>query len=108
MRMEVGRMAKLIYVMNASLDGYTEDDHGVLWRDRSHDEEVHPDLPACVVIPHLSLRTESVRSDDVLGDRAHCSQSATIRARLCEGVAGSGENRLLEDSRRPAQRTDEN
>jgi len=53
----------------------------------------HLDLRACVVIPHLSLRTESVRDDAVLGNRAHGSGSATVRTRLCEAVAGSGENR---------------
>jgi hypothetical protein len=62
---------------------------------------------ACVVIRHLSLRTEDVRHNGVLGDRAHGSWSTTVRARLGEAVAGGGEDRLLEDPRRAAQRADE-
>jgi len=34
-------MAKLIYMMNTSLDGYTEDEHGGFGWAAPQDEEVH-------------------------------------------------------------------
>jgi hypothetical protein len=96
-------MARLIYSMLTSLDGYTEDEHGRFGWGAPEDEEVHSYIKrACVVIRYLSLRTEDVRDNGVLGDRAHGSRSTTVRARLGEAVAGGGEDRLLEDPRRAA------
>src|ERR1700730_4649036 len=97
-------MAKLTYSMFTSLDGYTEDRARRLWLGRSRRRRVallHQ--RACVVIRHLSLRTEDVRDNGELGDRAHGSRSTTVRARLCQAVAGGGEDRVLQDPRRAAQ-----
>jgi hypothetical protein len=57
------------------------------------------------VIRHLFVRTEDVRNG-VSGDRARFALNR-VRARICEGVAGGGEDRLLKDPRRAAQRADE-
>jgi len=37
-------MAKLIYLMNTSLDGYTEDEHGRFGWGVTEDQEVHSDI----------------------------------------------------------------
>lgn len=93
-------MAKLTYSMFTSLDGYAEDGHGGFGWGAPEDEELHSYINELTfVIRHLSLRTENVRDNGVLGDRAHGSKSTTVRARLCDAVAGGGEDRLLQDPR---------
>jgi RibD C-terminal domain len=98
-------MAKLIYSMLTSLDGYTEDEHGRFGWGAPEDEEVallHQ--RAWLFIRHLSLRAEDVRDDGVLGDGAHGARSTAVRARLCEAVAGGGEDRTLAEPRRTRTR----
>ena len=55
-----------------------------LWLGRARRRRgAHLHLRAGVVISHLSLRTEDVRDDGVLGDRGPGSRSTTIPARVC-------------------------
>ena len=101
-------MAKLTYSMFTSLDGYAEDGHGGFGWGAPEDEELHSWIIALASSFGTCLYGRRVyETMAVLGDRAHGSRSATVRARLCEAVAGGGEDRLLEDPRRAAQRTDE-
>jgi hypothetical protein len=57
-------MAKLIYAMITSLDGYTEDEHGRFgWAPPTRGALLHQ--RTCFVIRRLSLRTEDVRDHGV-------------------------------------------
>jgi len=64
-------VAKLIYGMITSLDGYTQDEHGSFGWGAPEDEGVHSYINELVVGRHLPLRAEDVRDDGLLGDRAH-------------------------------------
>ena len=87
-------MAKLIYSMFTSLDGYAEDGHGGFGWGAPEDEALHSYINQLASSFGTYLRTEDVRDYGVLGDRAHGSRSTTVRTRLCEAVAGGGEDRI--------------
>ena len=100
-------MAKLIYSMLTSLDGYTEDEHGRFGWGAPEDEELHSYINQLASSFGTYLYGRRMYETMVYWETAHGSRSTTVRARLCEAVAGSGEDRLLEDPRRAAQDADE-
>jgi hypothetical protein len=74
-------MAELIYSMLVSLDGYTEDEHGGFGWGAPEDEEVHSYINELASpFGTYPVRTEDVRDNGVLRDRAHGSRSITVRA----------------------------
>jgi len=100
-------MAKLTYSMFTSLDGYAEDGHGGFGWTAPEDEELHSYINELASSFGTYLYGRRMYETMVYWETAHGSRSTTVRARLCEAVAGGGEDRLLQDPRRVAQRADE-
>src|SRR5882762_9742868 len=96
-------MAKLIYSMFTSLDGYTEDEHGRFGWGAPEDEELHSYVNELASSFGTYLYGRRMYETMVYWEAAHSSRSTTVRARLCEAVAGGGEDRLLQDPRRGAR-----
>jgi|SRR5271157_3699037 len=91
-------MAKLIYMMNTSLDGYTEDEHGGFGWTTPQDEEVHTWIFAHVSSFRTCLYGRRVYETMLYWETAHTvPDQPQFVLDFCEAVAGSGENRLLED-----------
>ena len=80
-------MAKLIYGMITSLDGYTEDEHGRFGWGAPEDEGVHS---------YINELASSVGT----------YQPTALHSRLGAAVAGGREDSLLQDPRRAAECAD--
>ena len=75
-------MAKLIYMMDTSFDGYIEDGRGDFGFAAPVDEELRASLDAHASSSAPFSRTQNVRDDGLLGDRAHASPSDEVRKRF--------------------------
>jgi hypothetical protein len=101
-------MAKLNYSMLMSLDGYTEDKHGRFGWGAPEDEEVHSYINELAASFGTYLYGRRMYETMVYWETAHTvPDQPRFVPRLGEAVAGSGEDRLLQDPRRAAQRADE-
>lgn len=92
-------MAKLIYSMITSLDGYAEAAEGGLGTG-AEDPEVHTFVGDLFrpVGTYLYGRMD-VRDDGLLGDRAHRARPAAAHPAVRPRLAGRGEGRVLHDAR---------
>jgi dihydrofolate reductase len=98
-------MARLIYSMLTSLDGYTEDGHGRFGWGAPEDEEVHSYINALASSLGTYLYGRRMYETMVYWETAHRSRPTAVRTRLGAAVAGGREDRLLTDPSRAAQRT---